>query len=345
MKTAHERVRWRGTLEDTRGGGGGLGPDLRGQTSTPGERPSHAGSWAEAHTRPVSAHASLGVQERREPRSRAPPAPGGTARSAFLPGIPRRGWRLEVRMRVRPPRGDAERSPNLRAPLPSRSGRALGKRLRRAGPPEQRERRPERRRACPAAAAADDAPEPTAHLRLGARRRRRLGTSSRARRPEGLSGVCFREGAAAGPAGKMPVAVMADSAFSFKKLLDQCENQELEAPGGIATPPVYGQLLALYLLHNDICHTEKSLRPGLSSLHLHHRRRLCSLCGAPGGRGRESCRGPGCFLQPVYSPIRARPSPAHPQRAAVGQTDRLRGFPRKLTCHSEFKIHLQNPVY
>nr|KAF6449934.1 COP9 signalosome subunit 8 [Molossus molossus] len=50
----------------------------------------------------------------------------------------------------------------------------------------------------------------------------------------------------------MPVAVMAENAFSFKKLLDQCENQELEAPGGIATPPVYGQLLALYLLHNDM---------------------------------------------------------------------------------------------
>uniref|UniRef100_A0A8C3YRC4 COP9 signalosome subunit 8 n=1 Tax=Catagonus wagneri TaxID=51154 RepID=A0A8C3YRC4_9CETA len=50
----------------------------------------------------------------------------------------------------------------------------------------------------------------------------------------------------------MPVAVMAESAFNFKKLLDQCENQELEAPGGIATPPVYGQLLALYLLHNDM---------------------------------------------------------------------------------------------
>uniref|UniRef100_A0A7N4NU25 COP9 signalosome subunit 8 n=1 Tax=Sarcophilus harrisii TaxID=9305 RepID=A0A7N4NU25_SARHA len=58
----------------------------------------------------------------------------------------------------------------------------------------------------------------------------------------------------------MPVAVMADNAtFSFKKLLDQCENQEPGlggrrggAPGGIATPPVYGQLLALYLLHNDM---------------------------------------------------------------------------------------------
>lgn len=33
---------------------------------------------------------------------------------------------------------------------------------------------------------------------------------------------------AARAAGKMPVAVMADSAFSFRKLLDQCENQELE---------------------------------------------------------------------------------------------------------------------
>uniref|UniRef100_A0A8C0N6J5 CSN8/PSMD8/EIF3K domain-containing protein n=1 Tax=Canis lupus familiaris TaxID=9615 RepID=A0A8C0N6J5_CANLF len=36
------------------------------------------------------------------------------------------------------------------------------------------------------------------------------------------------------------------------KLLDQCENQELQAPGGIAIPPVYGQLLALHLLHNDM---------------------------------------------------------------------------------------------
>ena len=30
------------------------------------------------------------------------------------------------------------------------------------------------------------------------------------------------------PTGKMPVAVMAESSFSFKQLLDQCENQELE---------------------------------------------------------------------------------------------------------------------
>lgn len=40
--------------------------------------------------------------------------------------------------------------------------------------------------------------------------------------------------AAARAAGKMPVVVMADNAFGFRKLLDQCENQELEGPGGIA---------------------------------------------------------------------------------------------------------------
>nr|XP_056712544.1 COP9 signalosome complex subunit 8 [Euleptes europaea] len=52
----------------------------------------------------------------------------------------------------------------------------------------------------------------------------------------------------------MPVAVMAagSSALAHRKLLEQCETQELEAPGGIATPPVYAQLLALYLLHNDM---------------------------------------------------------------------------------------------
>uniref|UniRef100_A0A8C9QC15 Uncharacterized protein n=1 Tax=Spermophilus dauricus TaxID=99837 RepID=A0A8C9QC15_SPEDA len=49
----------------------------------------------------------------------------------------------------------------------------------------------------------------------------------------------------------MPGAVMAEGALSFKKLLNQCENQGLESPGGIATPPVYGQLLDSYLLHND----------------------------------------------------------------------------------------------
>ncbi|XP_066543489.1 COP9 signalosome complex subunit 8 isoform X2 [Amia ocellicauda] len=48
----------------------------------------------------------------------------------------------------------------------------------------------------------------------------------------------------------MPVAVIMGE--NYDKLLEQCEAQELEAPGGIATPQVYGQLLSLYLLHNDM---------------------------------------------------------------------------------------------
>ncbi|XP_078537495.1 COP9 signalosome complex subunit 8 [Lissotriton helveticus] len=50
----------------------------------------------------------------------------------------------------------------------------------------------------------------------------------------------------------MPGAVMAESPVSFRKMLEQSEEQELEAPGGISTPQVYSQLLALYLLHNDM---------------------------------------------------------------------------------------------
>ncbi|CAM9934965.1 unnamed protein product, partial [Lampetra planeri] len=51
----------------------------------------------------------------------------------------------------------------------------------------------------------------------------------------------------------MPVAVMAESnSGGFHKLLEQCESQELESPGGVASPQVYGQLLALYLLNNDV---------------------------------------------------------------------------------------------
>ncbi|KAG5833545.1 hypothetical protein ANANG_G00277030 [Anguilla anguilla] len=49
---------------------------------------------------------------------------------------------------------------------------------------------------------------------------------------------------------KMPAAVVMGE--NYDKLLEQCEAQELEAPGGIATPQVYAQLLALYLLHNDM---------------------------------------------------------------------------------------------
>ncbi|XP_027879358.1 COP9 signalosome complex subunit 8 isoform X2 [Xiphophorus couchianus] len=69
----------------------------------------------------------------------------------------------------------------------------------------------------------------------------------------------------------MPAAVIMEE--NFDQLLDQCEAQELEvswtgsgfgfqsfrvlrlslkAPGGIATPQVYAQMLALYLLNNDM---------------------------------------------------------------------------------------------
>lgn len=33
--------------------------------------------------------------------------------------------------------------------------------------------------------------------------------------------------------GKMPVAVMAESSVSFRRLLEQCETQELEVPRGV----------------------------------------------------------------------------------------------------------------
>ncbi|XP_014912462.1 COP9 signalosome complex subunit 8 isoform X2 [Poecilia latipinna] len=48
----------------------------------------------------------------------------------------------------------------------------------------------------------------------------------------------------------MPAAVIMEE--NFDQLLDQCEAQELEAPGGITTPQVYAQMLALYLLNNDM---------------------------------------------------------------------------------------------
>lgn len=79
----------------------------------------------------------------------------------------------------------------------------------------------------PAAATAYHAPEPTLRLRGGTRGGGGLRHYGRDARRDNL-GSDYREGVAAGPAGKMPVAVMAEGAFSFKKLLDQCENQELE---------------------------------------------------------------------------------------------------------------------
>ncbi|XP_046376630.2 COP9 signalosome complex subunit 8-like [Haliotis rufescens] len=64
--------------------------------------------------------------------------------------------------------------------------------------------------------------------------------------------------------------------MNFEKLQTDLENQELEAPGGVASFQVYGQLLGLYLLHNDTCNakflwkripqTIKSANPELSSI-------------------------------------------------------------------------------
>ncbi|NP_001087802.1 COP9 signalosome subunit 8 L homeolog [Xenopus laevis] len=68
----------------------------------------------------------------------------------------------------------------------------------------------------------------------------------------------------------MPVAVMAQNPVSFQRLQEQCEEQELEAPGGIASPPVYSQLLALYLLHNDMNNARylwKRIPPAIKSAH------------------------------------------------------------------------------
>ncbi|KAK7111561.1 COP9 signalosome complex subunit 8-like [Littorina saxatilis] len=42
-----------------------------------------------------------------------------------------------------------------------------------------------------------------------------------------------------------------DAEIDFVGLSHELEAQELDAPGGVASPQLYGQLLALYLLHND----------------------------------------------------------------------------------------------
>ncbi|ENN74403.1 COP9 signalosome complex subunit 8 [Dendroctonus ponderosae] len=39
-------------------------------------------------------------------------------------------------------------------------------------------------------------------------------------------------------------------------LAEDLENQELAAPSGIASPEVYGQLLAIYLYQNDLCNAK-----------------------------------------------------------------------------------------
>ncbi|PVD39051.1 hypothetical protein C0Q70_01678 [Pomacea canaliculata] len=47
-----------------------------------------------------------------------------------------------------------------------------------------------------------------------------------------------------------------DADIDFLGLTQELEVQELEAPGGVATPQLYGQLLALYLLQNDLCNAK-----------------------------------------------------------------------------------------
>ncbi|KAK2140676.1 hypothetical protein LSH36_1280g00103 [Paralvinella palmiformis] len=43
-----------------------------------------------------------------------------------------------------------------------------------------------------------------------------------------------------------------EEAIDYVKLGKELEEQEVESPGGVATAQVYGQLLAIYLLQNDM---------------------------------------------------------------------------------------------
>ncbi|XP_052676037.1 COP9 signalosome complex subunit 8-like [Crassostrea angulata] len=49
---------------------------------------------------------------------------------------------------------------------------------------------------------------------------------------------------------------MAKENVDYKKLQTDLEQQELESAGGVAPAQVYNQLLALYLLHNDMCNAK-----------------------------------------------------------------------------------------
>ncbi|PSN29508.1 COP9 signalosome complex subunit 8 [Blattella germanica] len=43
---------------------------------------------------------------------------------------------------------------------------------------------------------------------------------------------------------------------NIKKLAEDLEKQELDAPGGIPSSQVYAQLLAIYLYQNDLCNAK-----------------------------------------------------------------------------------------
>ena len=97
----------------------------------------------------------------------------------------------------------------------------------------------------PATATSYHAPETTLRLCRGTRGGGGCGSRHHGRdAPRDSLGSDYREGAAVGPAGKMPVAVMAEGAFSFKKLLDQCENQELEVTVRVELRETSGSLPA-----------------------------------------------------------------------------------------------------
>ncbi|XP_062612508.1 COP9 signalosome complex subunit 8-like [Saccostrea cucullata] len=49
---------------------------------------------------------------------------------------------------------------------------------------------------------------------------------------------------------------MAKENVDYQKLQIELEQQELESAGGGTSPQVYNQLLALYLLHNDMCNAK-----------------------------------------------------------------------------------------
>jgi len=49
---------------------------------------------------------------------------------------------------------------------------------------------------------------------------------------------------------------LSNSTEEEKKLCEELEKQELDAPGGIASGPIYLKLLALYLLQNDLCNAK-----------------------------------------------------------------------------------------
>ncbi|KAL3854380.1 hypothetical protein ACJMK2_013651 [Sinanodonta woodiana] len=49
---------------------------------------------------------------------------------------------------------------------------------------------------------------------------------------------------------------VAQQPIDFGKLCGDLEIQELESPCGIASPQVYGQLLGIYLLQNELCHAK-----------------------------------------------------------------------------------------